>query len=109
MPNATEETNEELDLEKACVCYDCGEKLITDENKEILNGKLVAYMVKKEKIFVFKCNECFEKKIPFHFQDCEVYSRVVGYIRPVQSYHAGKVQEFDERKNFKLENYTKKA
>lgn len=28
---------------------------------------------------------------------CEVYSRVVGYIRPVQSWPAGKQQEFADR------------
>jgi len=35
-------------------------------------------------------------------QPCEVYSRIVGYIRPVQQWHKGKVQEFKERKTFKL-------
>jgi len=29
---------------------------------------------------------------------CEVYSRVVGYYRPVQSWNVGKRQEFKERK-----------
>ena len=33
-------------------------------------------------------------------QPCEVYSRVVGYIRPVQQWHKGKTQEFKERKTF---------
>lgn len=31
---------------------------------------------------------------------CEVYSRIVGYIRPVSAWNAGKRQEFDERKVF---------
>lgn len=31
---------------------------------------------------------------------CEVYSRVVGYIRPVKQWNAGKVEEFRERKVF---------
>jgi len=35
------------------------------------------------------------KKIP-----CEVYSRIVGYLRPVQNWHQGKQQEFRERKTF---------
>ena len=39
------------------------------------------------------------KKVP-----CEVYSRVVGYLRPVKNWNAGKKQEFKERKTFKLEN-----
>ena len=32
---------------------------------------------------------------------CVVYSRVVGYLRPVQDWHQGKQQEFSERKTFK--------
>jgi hypothetical protein len=31
----------------------------------------------------------------------EVYSRVVGYYRPVQHWNKGKVQEFADRKTFK--------
>jgi len=31
---------------------------------------------------------------------CEVYSRVVGYYRPVQSWNAGKQEEFKQRKNY---------
>jgi len=29
--------------------------------------------------------------------ECEVYSRVVGYYRPVQQYNIGKRQEFNDR------------
>ena len=32
---------------------------------------------------------------------CEVYSRVVGYLRPVSAWNAAKQQEFKERKVFK--------
>ena len=31
---------------------------------------------------------------------CEVYSRIVGYYRPVDNWNEGKKQEFEERKNF---------
>ncbi|UCD07544.1 MAG: ribonucleoside triphosphate reductase, partial [Candidatus Aenigmatarchaeota archaeon] len=31
---------------------------------------------------------------------CEVYSRVVGYFRPVQTWNDGKQEEFKERKEF---------
>lgn len=33
---------------------------------------------------------------------CEVYSRVVGYLRPVRNWNNGKKQEFEERKTFKI-------
>lgn len=31
---------------------------------------------------------------------CEVYSRVVGYYRPVQNWNVGKKQEFKERRYY---------
>jgi len=34
--------------------------------------------------------------------ECEVYSRVVGYLRPVQQWNKGKQQEFGCRKTFKV-------
>ena len=34
--------------------------------------------------------------------ECEVYSRVVGYIRPVNSWNTGKISEFNDRKNFNI-------
>jgi len=35
-------------------------------------------------------------------QPCEVYSRVVGYYRPVQQFNFGKQEEFKERKTFEV-------
>ncbi len=34
-------------------------------------------------------------------QKCEVYSRVVGYLRPVGQWNAGKQAEFHDRLEFK--------
>ena len=37
-------------------------------------------------------------------QKCEVYTRVVGYLRPVDQFNEGKQAEFIDRKEFsKLE------
>ncbi len=33
---------------------------------------------------------------------CEVYSRVVGYLRPVASWNEGKREEFKIRKNYRF-------
>ena len=44
----------------------------------------------------FECPDCTIK------QPCEVYSRVVGYLRPVQQWHASKQEEFRQRKEFKI-------
>lgn len=35
---------------------------------------------------------------------CEVYSRVVGYLRPVRQWNVGKQEEFKDRKEFKSQN-----
>jgi len=43
----------------------------------------------------YKCPKCIIE------QPCEIYSRIVGYIRPVQQFNAGKQQEFKERKEYK--------
>ena len=32
---------------------------------------------------------------------CEVYSRIVGYLRPINRWNDGKQQEFSERKVYK--------
>ena len=82
------------------ICHDCG-KEISLENDEVKDGVYLSYENGEEKINVFKCTECFAKnKALTNFQPCEVYSRVVGYIRPVQQWHKGKRQEFEERKEF---------
>ncbi len=44
----------------------------------------------------FTCPKCTIE------QPCEVYSRIVGYIRPVQQFNSGKQQEFKERKEYKV-------
>ncbi|MBU4369743.1 hypothetical protein KKG58_03235 [Patescibacteria group bacterium] len=44
----------------------------------------------------FTCPECGEKT--------EVYSRVVGYLRPIQQWNKGKQEEFKQRKVFDVEN-----
>ena len=42
-----------------------------------------------------ECPECGET--------CEVYSRIVGYIRPVSQWNKGKQTEFKTRKTFKFQ------
>lgn len=36
-------------------------------------------------------------------KECQVYSRIVGYYRPVSNWNAGKREEFKLRKTFKKE------
>ena len=44
----------------------------------------------------FHCPKCVIK------QPCEVYSRIVGYLRPVQQWNKGKKEEFSDRKVYKV-------
>lgn len=34
-------------------------------------------------------------------QKCEIFSRSMGYIRPIDNFNIGKRAEFEERKTFK--------
>jgi ribonucleoside-triphosphate reductase len=42
------------------------------------------------------------EECPYCGKACEVYARVVGYLRPVQQWNDGKKAEFKMRKNFKV-------
>ena len=57
----------------------------------------------KQSRFFLKCDECFQKDpLLKDYQDCEVYSRVVGYLRPVAQWNDGKQAEFSDRKLFQV-------
>jgi ribonucleoside-triphosphate reductase len=49
------------------------------------------------------CHDCkhFVSYVP------EIYSRVVGYMRPVSQWNKGKKQEFEDRTVFKMDNVEK--
>ncbi len=78
-------------------CHDCG-KLFKK------GDKLVTYDLGKKGTF-FKCIECYEANQSLaSFQKTEVYSRIVGYIRPVDQWNVGKTEEWKDRKTFACEN-----
>lgn len=81
-------------VKNSCHCHDC--------RKELNEGVTLIYDDNGEKITVYKCQQCFKKNPSLaNFRKCEVYSRVVGYIRPVNQWHIGKKQEYGERKEYK--------
>ncbi len=47
------------------------------------------------------------EKVKVKAVPCEIYSRVVGYFRPVSNWNPGKQQEFKERKTVKIDSYRK--
>ncbi|HOI97000.1 MAG TPA: ribonucleoside triphosphate reductase [Candidatus Pacearchaeota archaeon] len=48
----------------------------------------------------FKCPKCAIE------QPCEVYTRVVGYLRPVTQFNTGKQQEYKDRKEYRVKKET---
>lgn len=81
-------------------CHDCGKELEV-ENGEIKGGVMAVYETEQGKVSVIKCLDCYNKnKALTNYQSCEVYSRVVGYLRPVSQWNNGKQKEFKDRKEF---------
>ena len=85
-------------------CYDCNKKIII-ENDETQNGNLLEYEEEDDTFIIFKCNSCFKKnKALINYKNCEVYARIVGYLRPINSVNIGKKQEIEERKLYKFKD-----
>jgi anaerobic ribonucleoside-triphosphate reductase len=74
------------------VCHDC--KKIIESNEEYMPYKV------GDEIYV-KCKACHQKdSVLRNFRKTEIYSRVVGYIRPVTQWNKGKQAEFEDRSEF---------
>ena len=93
-------------------CHVCKEKTCVEIGKTKENSFQIAggavYQThnptNEEETFRVKCPRCFElDNILRNYQECEVYSRVVGYLRPISQYNPGKKQEFNDRENFDIE------
>jgi len=96
------QASEALHGEEKAECFDCNCEINVDE-EEIKNGSLLAYEDEQKEFFVFKCNDCFSKNEGLEdYKQCEVYSRIVGYLRPIKQWNEGKKQEYKERKEYKV-------
>jgi hypothetical protein len=95
-------------------CHDCGVDVEViakqaGEDVQIAGGAVydpyaMEYTApdKEQKIFV-KCDSCYGKDSALrNYQDCQIWSRIVGYMRPLDQWNDGKMAEFKDRKNFKL-------
>ncbi len=90
--------------DKKCFCHDCKKEIII-KNKNIENGVMLVYRTDDKKINIFKCNQCYKENPGLkNYQECEVYSRIVGYLRPVGQWNEGKQKEYQQRKEYKLTN-----
>ena len=84
-------------------CMDCGKDFDISlertgpEQIKIENGVIG----KREGEYLFKCNNCW--KVDKNFGTfTEVYSRVVGYLRPVNHWNPAKQEEFGMRKTYEV-------
>ncbi len=88
-------------MEQKKTCHDCGQEIVF-EGEEIKNGVLLSYKDEEKSYEVYKCGGCYKKSPRLTgYKNCEVYSRVCGYLRPVQQWNSGKQQEYKERKEYK--------
>ena len=79
-------------MEQKHYCHDC--------KKELKKGDF-CFSYKSNQSEFLKCEECHQKDPALrNFQKTEVYSRVVGYIRPVEQWNKGKQAEFGDRSEY---------
>ena len=50
------------------------------------------------------CGKEMPATCPICGKEVDVYSRIVGYLRPIKTWNDGKQQEFADRKEFILNN-----
>jgi len=90
-------------------CHVCGKPVavvvrIEDDGKVIVSGGAVYKPWTEDNTIFLKCETCYvEDPVLRKYQPCEVYSRIVGYFRPVKQWNLGKKEEFWERATFSKE------
>ena len=96
-----------------CVCLDCLDLFVLDlgddEKAESWRYYYKMTIQRDERI----CPNCESRHVktvlemigetcPKCKSACEIFSRVVGYLRPVNQWNKGKQEEFDKRKTLKI-------
>lgn len=56
---------------------------------------------KRDDESVYKCDKCYDSD-PVLRRKCEIYSRVCGYLRPLEQWNVSKQKEFEDRKLFQV-------
>ena len=90
-------------------CHDCGAPVEIlcniNENGEIVisGGAVYDLVINGNKQLFLKCDNCYHKdSVLRSWRECSVYSRVVGYLRPVSDWNKGKQEEWKTRKNYAM-------
>lgn len=83
-------------------CYDCKKK-IQCNGEDLVDAFVLLYKDGQDEHKVVKCKDCYQTRPELaNFRKCEVYSRIVGYIRPVAQWNDGKQAEYEDRKEYKI-------
>lgn len=88
-------------------CHDCGGPVTMtihrwNDGRVDIDGGGVLKVAERDVPF-FKCPDCLDKDPVFrNYRPCEKYTRVVGYMRPVNQWNKGKKAEYAMRKNFDM-------
>jgi hypothetical protein len=98
---------ESEDLNYVGFCHDCSKQVevtatLRGGEIEIVGGAVFKIKQGLEEKVILKCDTCYAiDKTLRNYRQCDVYSRVVGYLRPVNHWNKGKKAEFKLRKEFK--------
>ena len=97
-------------IEFVGLCHDCKDRVdvkadVAEDGKLTISGGAVYYSGEPRDLYL-KCEKCYANNSELRdFQPCLVYSRVVGFYRPVGDWNAGKQEEFKARKLFDLKRF----
>ena len=87
-------------------CHDCRSDVkitaeVADDGRVSVDGGAVYQTAAG---MFYKCDACFTKDhVLRNFRPVEVYSRVTGYLRPVDQWNKGKKAEYRTRTTFKAD------
>lgn len=101
-------TSNSKEIEWEGLCHVCDKQVsvvatLADDGAMDITGGAV-YQSGED--FFLKCEVCFDADRTLrNFKEVECYSRVVGYLRPIQQWNPGKLAEFNNRKSFSKESF----
>lgn len=77
---------------QSVLCHDCDKQVACGDS---------CYLYKIGEQEVYKCADCYSTDSKLrNFRETEVYSRVVGFLRPVKQWNKGKSSEFADRNEY---------
>lgn len=104
-----QEGTDEIFIEEEC--HDCKDPVkvkvtpVEDGYQFEAQDEAATYGPKIEDVITpfYKCKKCYDENPTLKdFRPTEVYTRVVGYYRPIKAFNVGKSAEYKDRRNYKM-------